>query len=67
MSAVPANRVHIQEVAPRDGFQIEPRWVETADKIAFINAVARMGVSKVEVSSFVSPKAVPALRRFLIP
>lgn len=62
MSATPASRIHIQEVAPRDGFQIEPRWVETADKIAFINAVARTGVSKVEVSSFVSPKAVPMLR-----
>lgn len=57
-----AARVHIQEVAPRDGFQIEPRWVETADKIAFINAVSRTGVSKIEVSSFVSPKAVPMLR-----
>lgn len=63
MTAQPTHRrVHIQEVAPRDGFQIEPRWVETADKIAFINAMSRTGVSKIEVSSFVSPKAVPMLR-----
>ena len=62
MTTPSAGRVHIQEVAPRDGFQIEPRWVETADKIAFINAMSRTGVSKIEVSSFVSPKAVPMLR-----
>lgn len=55
-------RVFIQEVAPRDGFQIEPRWIETADKVAFINALSKTGVAKIEVSSFVSPKAVPHLR-----
>lgn len=56
------NRVYIHEVAPRDGFQIESRWVETADKVAFVNALSRTGVTKIEVSSFVSPKAVPNLR-----
>ncbi|RZK95450.1 MAG: hydroxymethylglutaryl-CoA lyase [Methylobacterium sp.] len=52
----------IQEVATRDGFQIEPRYVETADKIALIDALSAAGFSRIEVSSFVSPKAVPALR-----
>lgn len=52
----------IQEVATRDGFQIEPRFVETADKIALIDALSAAGFSRIEVSSFVSPKAVPALR-----
>lgn len=52
----------IQEVATRDGFQIEPRYVETADKIALIDALSEAGFSRIEVSSFVSPKAVPALR-----
>lgn len=51
----------IQEVATRDGFQIEPVFVETADKIALIDALAATGFSRIEVSSFVSPKAVPAL------
>lgn len=54
--------MRIQEVAPRDGFQIEPVFVETADKIALIDALAAAGFSRIEVSSFVSPKAVPALR-----
>jgi hydroxymethylglutaryl-CoA lyase len=52
----------IQEVAPRDGLQIEPRWLDTAQKIQLIDALSLAGFSRIEVSSFVSPKAVPALR-----
>lgn len=51
-----------QEVAPRDGFQIEPTWVETADKVRLIEALSHMGFTRIEVTSFVSPKAIPALR-----
>lgn len=54
--------MQIQEVATRDGFQIEPAYVETADKIALIDALSAAGFPRIEVSSFVSPKAVPALR-----
>ncbi|MCK0196485.1 hydroxymethylglutaryl-CoA lyase [Ancylobacter sp. 6x-1] len=54
-------RVHIQEVVTRDGLQIEPRFLPTADKIALIDALSQTGVSKIEVTSFVSPKAVPNL------
>jgi len=52
----------IQEVAPRDGLQIESRWVETGDKIRLIDSLSAVGFTRIEVSSFVSPKAVPALR-----
>jgi hydroxymethylglutaryl-CoA lyase len=52
----------IQEVAPRDGLQIEAQWVPTDDKVRLIDALSTMGFSRIEVSSFVSPKAVPALR-----
>ena len=52
----------IQEVAPRDGLQIEPTWVPTDDKIRLIDAFSTMGFSRIEVSSFVSAKAIPALR-----
>jgi hydroxymethylglutaryl-CoA lyase len=51
----------IQEVAPRDGLQIEARWVETGDKIRLIDSLSAIGFARIEVSSFVSPKAVPAL------
>jgi hydroxymethylglutaryl-CoA lyase len=52
----------VQEVSPRDGLQIEPTWVETADKIALIDGLSRAGFSRIEAGSFVSPKAIPALR-----
>ncbi|MGF6485437.1 hydroxymethylglutaryl-CoA lyase [Paraburkholderia sp. JPY419] len=52
----------VQEVAPRDGLQIEPTWVETADKIALINGLSTCGFTRIEAGSFVSPKAIPALR-----
>lgn len=53
--------IHIQEVIPRDGFQMEKKFIPTEDKIKTINRISRTGVSKIEVTSFVSPKAVPQL------
>lgn len=55
-------RLIVQEVAPRDGLQIEPSWVETADKIALIDQLSALGFARIEAGSFVSPKAVPKLR-----
>ncbi|MBW5282130.1 hydroxymethylglutaryl-CoA lyase [Burkholderia gladioli] len=52
----------VQEVSPRDGLQIEPKWVETADKIALIDSLSQLGFTRIEAGSFVSPKAIPALR-----
>ncbi|WP_413197373.1 hydroxymethylglutaryl-CoA lyase [Pararobbsia alpina] len=52
----------IQEVAPRDGLQIEPTWVETDDKVALIDSLSNIGFTRIEAGSFVSPKAIPALR-----
>ncbi|WPP01933.1 hydroxymethylglutaryl-CoA lyase [Pseudomonas sp. HR96] len=57
-----SERLLVQEVAPRDGLQIEPSWVETADKIALIDQLSLAGFSRIEAGSFVSPKAIPALR-----
>ncbi len=53
--------IFIQEVAPRDGLQIEPVFVETAEKVQLVDALSQAGFTRIEVSSFVSPKAVPAL------
>lgn len=55
-------RVHIQEVGMRDGLQIEPAFVPTAEKISLVNALAKTGLRKIEVSAFVSPQAIPSLR-----
>ncbi len=55
-------RIHMQEVGTRDGLQVEERFVETADKITLVNALSDAGLAKIEVSSFVSPQAIPQLR-----
>jgi hydroxymethylglutaryl-CoA lyase len=55
-------RVHIQEVATRDGFQNEAQFVDTDAKIALIDRLSACGYAKIEVTSFTSPKAIPALR-----
>lgn len=52
----------MQEVGTRDGFQAEGTFVETRDKIALIDALSNTGVAKIEVTAFVSPLAIPALR-----
>ena len=54
-------RLYINDVAVRDGFQIEKHFVPTPTKIEVVNQLARTGLHKIEVTSFVSPKAVPAL------
>ncbi|WP_244849325.1 hydroxymethylglutaryl-CoA lyase [Caballeronia sp. SL2Y3] len=57
-----SERLIVQEVAPRDGLQIEAKWVETADKVALIDGLSACGFTRIEAGSFVSPKAIPALR-----
>jgi len=54
-------RIYINDVAVRDGFQIEAEFIPTATKIEVVNQLARTGLHKIEVTSFVSAKAVPAL------
>jgi len=55
-------RVTICEVGTRDGFQIEPEFIPTELKIEVVDLLAEAGVPRVEVTSFVHPKAVPQLR-----
>lgn len=55
-------RVTICEVGTRDGFQIEPDFIPTEQKIEVVNLLAAAGVPRIEVTSFVHPKVVPQLR-----
>ncbi len=55
-------KLFIQEVAPRDGFQNESQFINTEDKIAIVNRLGECGYAKIEVTSFTSPKAIPALK-----
>ena len=54
-------KVKITEVGPRDGFQSEKTILKTEDKIDVINNLIESGFPRIEVSSFVSPKAIPQL------
>lgn len=56
-----APRIEINEVGPRDGLQIERALVPTDDKIALVDALSDCGFARIEVTSFTSPKAIPAL------
>jgi isopropylmalate/homocitrate/citramalate synthase len=58
MSDIP-KYVYIQEEGPREGFQIEPGPIPTADKIRLIEALAETGLKHIQACSFVSPKVVP--------
>lgn len=53
--------VRIVEVGPRDGLQNESGVVPADAKVAFIEALADAGLPVVEVTSFVSPRAIPQL------
>ncbi len=54
-------RIYITDVAPRDGLQNQQVPVGTAAKLELITRLAAAGVDSVEVTSFVSPKAVPQM------
>jgi hydroxymethylglutaryl-CoA lyase len=54
-------QVHIREVGPRDGFQNEPEVIATADKVRLVEMLARTGVKRLEVTSFVRADVIPQL------
>jgi hydroxymethylglutaryl-CoA lyase len=53
--------VTVYEVGPRDGLQNEARNVATEDKLRLLRLLADAGLSRIEATSFVSPKWIPAL------
>src|ERR671930_1338354 len=56
-----AEQVLIREVGPRDGFQNEPEIIATEDRVRLIDMLARTGVRRLEVTSFVRPDVIPQL------
>jgi hydroxymethylglutaryl-CoA lyase len=53
--------VRIREVGPRDGFQNEPEVIATDDKVRLVDLLARTGVTRLEVTSFVRADVIPQL------
>ena len=56
-----ADHVRIYEVGPRDGLQNEARPIPTAAKSRYIDLLAAAGLREIEITSFVSAKAIPQL------
>ena len=59
--ALSMDQVRIREVGPRDGFQNEPEVIATADKVRLIDMLARTGLRRLEVTSFVRADVIPQL------
>src|SRR5271166_4105673 len=60
MSELP-DSVSIREVGPRDGFQNEPEVIPTVRKVELIDGLARTGLERLEVTSFVRADVIPQL------
>ena len=54
--------IEIFEVAPRDGLQPEPDFIDTQKKIDLIHMLNDCGCKRIEVTSFVNPKWVPQMK-----
>ena len=51
--------VKVREVGPRDGFQNEPEVIPADDKVRLVEMLARTGVKRLEVTSFVRADVIP--------
>jgi isopropylmalate/homocitrate/citramalate synthase len=60
-SPPPPDTVRIYEVGPRDGLQNEATAVPTETKLRYIELLVAAGLREIEVTSFVSPRAIPQL------
>jgi hydroxymethylglutaryl-CoA lyase len=54
-------QANITEVGPRDGLQNIKAWIPTETKLAIIDGLVDAGLKKIEVTSFVHPKAIPQM------
>ena len=56
-----SEKIIITDVGPRDGLQNQPKILTIEQRCALVESIAKAGVPQIEVGSFVSPKAVPAM------
>lgn len=55
-------QVKVVEIGPRDGFQSVKEFIPTEVKLHIIDGVIQAGYKKVQITSFVSAKAIPQMR-----
>jgi hydroxymethylglutaryl-CoA lyase len=56
------DKMLLVDVAPRDGLQSLPKWIDTDTKVWLSNRLTQIGVPVVEVASFAHPKVVPNMK-----
>ena len=56
------DKMLLVDVAPRDGLQSLPKWIDTDTKVWLSNRLTQLGVPVVEVASFAHPKVVPNMK-----
>ena len=56
-----SSKVVINDVGPRDGLQNQAVTLTPEQRVEIIEALLKAGMDHIEVGSFVSPKAVPAM------
>lgn len=55
-------KVNVVEIGPRDGFQNVKEFIPTDVKLKIIDGLVQAGYKKIQITSFVSPKAIPQMR-----
>ena len=55
-------KIQIYEVGPRDGFQNVADYIETPTKLEIIDRIVAAGINIIQITSFVSPKAIPQMK-----
>lgn len=56
------NKIEVYEVGPRDGFQNVCEYIPLDEKIRIIEGIIASGIKHVQITSFVSPKAIPQMK-----
>jgi len=54
--------IEVYEIGPRDGFQSVRDYIPLQTKLAIIEKIVEAGVKKIQITSFVSPKAIPQMK-----
>ncbi len=55
-------RIKLYEVGPRDGFQMVDEYIPLETKARIVAGLLDAGVRHLQITSFVSPKAIPQMR-----
>lgn len=55
-------KIEIYEVGPRDGFQSVTKYIPLKTKLSVIEKIMEAGMNSVQITSFVSPKALPQMK-----